>query len=142
MAAIDVKRTPLEIMADLKRAHSVLSGRCFENCVIAVLGLSRKARLQYILGFVTPPGYKAVPHAWLLDDSDQGPAYLDPTLQDGSQLWQSRSGEFIYDERYRLTKEELLAWFRSKYADRKFDEIGVPKGPVRGPIINAEGGLE
>lgn len=140
--AINIKRTSSEMMSDLKRAHAPLSGRCFENCVIAVLGLSRTARLQYVLGFLTPPGYKAVPHAWLIEHSDQGPTYLDPTLQDASLLWQSRSAEFIYDERYRFTKDELLAWFRLNYADRTFDEIGVPEGPIRGPILSAEGHLE
>lgn len=140
--AINIKRTSSEMMSDLKRAHTPLSGRCFENCVIAVLGLSRTARLQYVLGFLTPPGYKAVPHAWLIEHSDQGPAYLDPTLQDALLLWQSRSAEFIYDERYRFTKDELLAWFRLNFADRTFDEIGVPEGPIRGPILSAEGHLE
>lgn len=139
---INIKRASPEIMSDLKLAQSPLSGRCFENCVIAVLGLSKTARLHYVLGFVTPPGYKTVPHAWLLEVSDQGPAYLDPTLQDASFLWQSRSGEFIYDECYRFTKDELLAWFRLKYGDRAFDEIGLPEGLIRGPIINAEGLLE
>lgn len=140
--AISIKQASVEIMSDLRRVHSQLSGRCFENCVIAVLGLSKTARLQYVLGFVTPPGYKAEPHAWLLEDGDCGPAYLDPTLQDASPLWQARSGEFIYDERYRLTRDELLAWFRAKYAGRIFDDIGVPEGLARGPIINRAGHLE
>lgn len=138
---ISIKRASLEIMSDLKRANATLSGHCFENCVIAVLGLSKTERLQYVLGFVTPPGFKAEPHAWLLDIGEQGPAYLDPTLQDASLLWQTRSGEFIYDERYRLTRDELLAWFRSKYAGRVFDDIGVLEGLARGPIINAAGVL-
>lgn len=139
---ISIKRASGETMSDLKRANSQLSGRCFENCVNAVLGLSKTAPLHYVLGFVTPPGYKAEPHAWLLEDGDLGPAYLDPTLQDASPLWQKRSGEFVYDERYRLTRDELLAWFRSKYVGRTFDDIGVPEGLARGPIINPAGLLE
>lgn len=139
---ISIRRASIGIMSDLKRANSQLSGRCFENCVIAVLGLSKTARLQYVLGFVTPPGYEAVPHAWLLEDGDLGPAYLDPTLQDASALWQSRCGEFIYDERYRFTRDDLLAWFRSKYAGREFSAIGVPKGLARGPIITVTGAID
>jgi len=120
-----------------------LAGRCFENCVVAVLGLPAALRLQYVLGFVTPPGYKTETHAWLLQEEGASVAvYLDPTLQDDSKLWQLRSRDFIYDERYRLTKDELLAWFRSRYVDRKFSEIGVPEGTIRGPIITEAGAME
>ncbi|MCU6501979.1 hypothetical protein LPN04_29725 [Rugamonas sp. A1-17] len=140
--SVAVAYASADIMSDLRRTNAPLVGRCFENCVIAVLGLPAELRLQYVLGFMTPPGHKSEAHAWLLQEGLSGPVYLDPTLQDGSKLWQIRSREFIYDERFRMTKTELKAWFRTKYPDRKFDDIGVPEGSVRLPRINAAGDLE
>lgn len=129
-------------MSGLQRANAPLKGKCFENCLIAVLGLNTESQLHYVLGFVTPPGYDSVPHAWLHLETENGPVYIDPTLQDSSPLWQFRSGEFAYDMRYRMSKAELLLWFRNNYRDRKFSEIGIPEGLARGPIINADGEIE
>lgn len=140
--AICIEQAPEELMFRLKGVNTPLAGRCFENCVIAVLGLSKKTHYQYVLGLLTPPGYGPHPHAWLLDERIGGPVYLDPTLQDGSPLWRTRAKEFIYDERYRFAKDDLAAWFRSKYADREFDDVGVPKGLARGPVITPDGLLD
>lgn len=129
-------------MWDLKKANNSLKGKCFENCVIAVVGLSASFKLHYILGFVTPPGHDAVAHAWLQQDTPEGPVYFDPTLQDASPLWMRRKSEFVYDVRHRLTREDLLKWFRDNYSDRTFSSIGIPEGLARGPIINVAGDIE
>jgi len=139
--SIGISHTPEDILWDLKRANASLKGKCFENCVIAVVGLPATLRLEYILGFVTPPGYKAIAHAWLCQETPEGTIYLDPTLQDTFPLWLQRKSEFIYDVRYRMTRAELLKWFRDNYSDRTFAESGIPDGLVRGPIINTDGKL-
>lgn len=138
---IKIGYTPMEIIWDLQKVNAPLKGKCFDNCMLAVLSQPETSKLQYVLGFVTPPGFDSEAHAWLQKDTIDGPVYLDPTLQDASKLWQQRKNEFFYDMRYRMTKEELLRWFRVTYADRTFSENGLPDGLARGPIINADGAL-
>jgi hypothetical protein len=84
--AIDIHRAPDEMMLSLQDANPTLSGKCFETCVIAVLGLRTSWQLQYVLGFVTPPRNGPVAHAWLQQETLDGPIYLDPTLQNASLL--------------------------------------------------------
>jgi hypothetical protein len=139
--AIDIHRAPDEMMLSLLDANATLAGKCFETCVIAVLGLRASWQLQYVLGFVTPPGHSPVAHAWLQQETLDGPIYLDPTLQNASLLWQKRMAEFAYEKRFCFTREELLEWFRTSYPNRRFNELGIPDGPIRGPIINAAGEL-
>lgn len=126
----------------LKLANPVLAGRCYENCVIAVVGLAEIWTLEYVLGFVKPPGCDTYAHAWLLEQGDNGPVYLDPTLQDSSPLWSSRRSEFVYDERHRFCRDELLSWIRAQNPERKVGELGLPDGPIRGPVISPDGSVE
>jgi len=127
---------------DLKRNTPSLAGKCFENCVIAVLALNLKPELHYVLGFVTPPGYGSYAHAWLQQESENGPVYFDPTLEDSSPLWGQRNRDFVYDKRFIFTRTELLEWFKERYPDRQFSDRGVPDGMIRGTIITPEGRLE
>lgn len=140
---IKVSFAPEDLIAKLKKANPVLTGRCFENCVIAVIGPGTELGLEYVLGFVTPPGYKREPHAWLRQsDIDGGHIFLDPTLQGSSPLWNLRRNDFVYEERFRLNRADLLGWFRATYPDREFDAMGLPLGPIRGPIIDASGNIK
>ena len=52
-------------MQYLKEANATERGKIFENCMIEVLGHADFRRLEYVLGFVSPPGYDPVVHAWL-----------------------------------------------------------------------------
>lgn len=110
--------------------------------MIAVLGLADFRKLEYVLVFVSPPGYDPVVHAWLAHETQSAVIYLDPTLQASSPLWRARKDEFIYDERHTFTKEQLLKWLKAKYSDREFTDVGLPDGPTKGPILNAAGELE
>lgn len=130
-----------DLMWDLKKANAVLTGLCYENCMIAVLGPARVWRLDYVLGLMTPPGHETVAHAWLAEHREDGPVYLDPTLQDASMLWSRRRSEFIYDERFRFSREELLEWLLDKHPGRSVGESGVPEGELRKPMIDADGRL-
>lgn len=133
---------PAEMMLVLKDAGATLIGNCFENCVIAVLALHASNELKYFLGFLTPPDRKAVAHAWLRHDGDDGPIYLDPTLQAISTLWNRKRQEFQSDERFCYPKEQLVKYFKAKYPDRKFSESGIPSRRVTGPTITDAGRLQ
>lgn len=127
------------VMATLMDAGVTRSGKCFENCVIAVLGLQASPKLQYVLGFVIPPGYSSLAHAWLRQETHDGYVYFDPTLQASSPLWNKRKEEFVYEERYSFTSQQLLKWFQNKYPERKYTELGIPEGSIHGPVISANG---
>lgn len=139
--AIDICYAPTDLLESLSDANATQPGMCFENCLIAVLGL-RTRNLQYALGFLTPPGYERVRHAWLLAETTSGPVYLDPTLQVSSPHWKVRRQDFIYDRRYTFTRALLLSWFREQYPDRQLTSLGIPEGPLRGPMISSSGELE
>lgn len=136
---ISIDIAPDTMICDLKKANADLNGRCFENCTIAVLAFQGKWILEYVVGYLTPPGYASVPHAWLSLHQADGVVFIDPTLQGSSSLWQTCRHEFIYDEHFRFSHEELLHWFRERYPDRNFSDLGIPDGPIRGPIINDSG---
>lgn len=138
---INISYAPAEFIWDLQCANAPLAGKCYENCVIAVFRQPLAMQLQYILGFVTPPGHDTVAHAWLQHDTPNGAIYLDPTLQDASPLWLRQRNDFIYDKRFSLTREELVQWFRDKKPDGVFNANGVPAGSVSLPMINADGEL-
>lgn len=137
-----IRYIPDDLMSSLNEASATQSGKCFENCVIAVLGMSTTRKLRYILGFVTPPGYSQIPHAWIGQETEHGLVYLDPTLQPSSLLWQRRMSEFKYEELHSFTKEQLLKWIQENYSDRKHTDIGLPEGAIRGPILTAGGELK
>ncbi|WP_155744976.1 hypothetical protein [Burkholderia vietnamiensis] len=139
---VPLELAPHELVRKLKLANPVLSSRCYENCVIAVVGFAEIWRLEYVLGFVKPPGYGTYAHAWLLEQRDDGPVYFDPTLQDSSLLWSQRRTEFVYDERYRFGRDELLSWIRGQNPERTVGKLGLPDGAIRGPIINPDGIVE
>jgi hypothetical protein len=109
---IETLPAPAEMMLVLTDADATLIGNCFENCVIAVLALHASNELKYVLGFLTPPDPKAVAHAWLRHDGDDGPIYLDPTLQATSALWNLKRQEFQYDERFCYTREQLVEYLK------------------------------
>lgn len=132
---------PDDMLQILTDASATRPGKCFENCVIAVLGLRISRKLLYVLGFVTPPGYSPVPHAWLGQETSSGLVYLDPTLQCSSKLWQERKDDFVYQQRYSFSREELLEWFRTTYPSRALNEIGIPDGLLMGPTLGASGEL-
>lgn len=138
----NIRCVPDDMLQSLEKANATRPGKCFDNCVIAVLGLRPSRKLQYVLGFVIPPGYSPVQHAWLGQETQNGFVYLDPTLQSSSQLWRMRKDEFVYIERHSFTKEQLLKWFQTYYRDRKLTDLGIPEGPIRGPMLNATGELE
>jgi len=140
--SLEIRNTPAEMMWFLKDGNTSLQGRCFENCVIAVLGWSEKMNAQYVLGFLTPPSSDTVVHAWIEVQDPEGAYYLDPTLQDSSLLWAHRRNEFVYDKRHILSKADVLDWFRRKYPDRIFSDIGIPEGAIRVPVININGEIE
>jgi hypothetical protein len=140
--AVGIHNAPADLMQSLREADAVQAGRCFENCLIAVLGLSSTRNLRYTLGFLTPPGYEQVRHAWLLQETLEGPIYLDPTLEVSSPHWQVRKGDFVYESLYTFTKDQLLDWFKNSYPDRPFTELGIPEGAIRGPMLSPSGELE
>lgn len=140
--AIGVHQAPDDLMQSLIEADAVQAGRCFGNCMIAVLGLSATRNLRYVLGFLTPPGYERVRHAWLLQEISSGPIYLDPTLQASSPHWQARRRDFNYEQLYTFTNAQLRSWLSATYPDRTFDSLGMPEGPIRAPMINESGELE
>jgi hypothetical protein len=140
--AIDVQHAPDDLMQTLVEADAVQAGRCFGNCMIAVLGLSDTRNLRYALGFLTPPGYERVRHAWLLQELPAGPIYLDPTLQASSPHWHARKSDFIYEQLYTFTNEQLRSWLRATYPDRTFTSLGVPEGPISAPMISPSGELK
>lgn len=139
---LKIQYLPVDLMKCLAEANATQRGKCFENCMIAVLGLADFRKLEYVLGFMIPPGYDPVVHAWLAQERQSTVIYLDPTLQASSPLWRARKDEFIYDERHTFTKEQLLKWLKAKYSDREFNDVGMPDGPIKGPILNAAGELE
>jgi hypothetical protein len=139
---IEVQYLPVDLMQSLTEANATQCAKCFENCMIAVLGLADFRKLEYVLGLMTPPGYDPVVHAWLAHETQSAIIYFDPTLQVSSALWRARKDEFIYVARHSFTRQQLLKWLRTKYTDREFDGIGMPDGPIKGPILNAFGELE
>jgi hypothetical protein len=139
---IELQYLPVDLMQYLAEANATQRGKCFENCMIAVLGLADFRKLEYVLGFVSPPGYDPVVHAWLALEMQSAVIYFDPTLQASSPLWMARRNEFIYDARHTFTKEQLLNWLKAKYSDREFADGGMPNGPINGPLLNASGELE
>lgn len=139
---IEIQYLPVDLMQFLTEANATQRAKCFENCMIAVLGLADFRKLEYVLGFITPPGYDPVVHAWLAHETQSAIIYFDPTLQASSPLWKARKDEFIYEERHTFTKEQLQEWLKTKYSDREFDGAGMPDGPIKGPILNAFGELE
>jgi hypothetical protein len=140
--AVEIHYAPDDLMQSLREANAAQPGKCFENCVIAVLGLRSSRKLRYALGFLTAPGHAPVAHAWLVQEEQEGVIYLDPTLQAASQLWRERRQEFIYEQRYTFTRAQLLEWFKKNYADRQLNELAIPEGEIRGPILNMSGDLK
>lgn len=128
---IEIHRAPAEMMWELKRANATLAGNCFDNCIIAVLACHRINGLKFVLGFLTPPGEDVVVHAWLQQDGDNGTIYLDPTLQELSLLWNIRKEEFIYDQRYCYTRDQLIQFFKTKYPFQEFSKMWMSKGPCK-----------
>jgi hypothetical protein len=94
---VDIHYAPNDLMQSLGEANAAQPGMCFENCVIAVLGLQISRKLQYALGFLTALGHGPVAHAWLVQETHDGFIYLDPTLQATSTLWRERKDHFIYE---------------------------------------------
>ncbi|MYM83342.1 hypothetical protein GTP44_15440 [Duganella sp. FT50W] len=137
-----IQNVPADLMSILSDANATQHGKCYENCVVAVLGTRISRQLRYVVGFLTPPDHPPFPHAWLEQEMHGGPIYLDPTLQASSALWNSRKNIFMYSARYSFNKDELLKWFRVKYAGREFNELGLPVGDIQGPVLNSKGELE
>lgn len=138
----EIQNVPTDLMSLLSDANATQPGKCYENCVIALLGTRSWRQLRYVVGFVTPPGIAPLPHAWLEQETPNGHIYLDPTLQSSSALWNSRKNMFIYNAMYSFDKVELLDWFRLTYTGREFNELGIPEGEIQGPTINSNGVLE
>lgn len=134
-----IQLIPDSLMSTLMEAGATRSGKCFENCVIAVLGLRASRKLKYVLGFVTPPGYSSLSHAWLRQETHGGYVYFDPTHQASSPLWSKRKEEFVYEERCSFTRQQLLKWFQTKYPERQYTELGIPEGSIQGQVISAGG---
>ncbi|USX18418.1 hypothetical protein NHH82_21420 [Oxalobacteraceae bacterium OTU3REALA1] len=138
---IKIANTPIQMLNVLKESNAELRGKCFDNCLLAVVSLHPSNKLSYILGFLTPPGHASVAHAWLQHDGEDGPIYLDPTLQDSSHLWNISKQDFIYDMRYKFNKEQLLQYLQAKYPNQELGTEGVPKGAILGPTLSDTGEL-
>jgi len=147
-------RIPEDIFWYLKRLFTIAQGECFKNSGLATIcapgnyDYSQKIQenkflIRYALGFLTPPGYETVPHAWLVSTkADQATSYWDATLQVNSPLWNMQSRKFKYEVKHILTANELRNWLRDKYPNREFTPDGIPHGNCRFPTINQAGSIE
>lgn len=149
-----IARIPEDILWQLKVLFPIKQGECFSNsgvatiCALGDYDYSQKVKnhqllIRYALGFLSPPGYDTVPHAWLVCTKDNKVTFpWDATLQVNSPLWNRQSQDFRYETKHILTADELRNWLRKKYPDREFTTDGIPHGNCSFPIINQTGVIE
>lgn len=94
-----ISRIPDDILWQMRMLFPIKQGECFSNCGVATIfalgdyDYAKKVKdhqilIRYALGFIRPPGYDTVPHAWLVCTQNNKVTFTrDATLQVNSKLW-------------------------------------------------------